>query len=104
MITVYSYTPCSSIVPYDYHGRLGAMNIQEKLSAVGIESTVQEEKQRLENPIGSGPGGRVRVGDEMLPSIYHIQVDKKYEKKAKSILSHKIDTFVRDRIGKLLMA
>ena len=104
MITVYSFTPCSSIVPYDYHGAMGAKDIQDNLSAVGIESTVQEEKRRIENPIGTGPGGRVRVGDEMLPSLYHIQVDKKHEKKAKSILSHKIDSFVRDRIGKLLMA
>jgi len=53
MTTVYSYTPCSSVVPYDYHGTLGAKDIQEKLQTAGIDSFYTEKKRRIDNPIGS---------------------------------------------------
>ena len=104
MKTVYKFTPCSNVVPYDYYGQLGAESIQEKLAKHGIQSTVEVEK-RVANPIiGTGYKGRVRVGDEMLPSVYHIQVEDKFENKALSILSHNLNPLNRGKIYKLLAA
>ena len=102
MTTVYSYTPCSSVVPYDYHGTPGAKDIQEKLQTAGIDSFYTEKKRRIDNPIGSGRCGAVRCGDEMLPSTYLINVRDEDAEKARRILVHKLDSFSRDRIVKIL--
>lgn len=104
MITVYSHTPNQSTCPWYVYANIAIERIKATLASVGIVCSVVEQRNKIDNPIGTGPGGRVRFGDDMLPSTYHIQVDEKYEKKAKAILVHQVFDSTRERAFKLLTA
>lgn len=83
-----SYTPCHTVTPYDYYGLKHQREIVGVLNAAGIECKTLEQKRRRLNPIGTGPGGRVRFGDDMVPSTYEVCVKKKHVTEARRVIEH----------------
>jgi len=68
------YTPTSSTTPWDYYG----MKHQRELSCVlrnnSIPCILLHTTYTKLHPMGSGPKGSVRFGDDMLPGRYRIAV------------------------------
>lgn len=56
------------------------------LKNAGIESEHYPIHRKLIAPLGSGPGGRVRFGDDMMPSVYRICVESKNVAAAKAAI------------------
>jgi hypothetical protein len=69
-----TYTPSYTIVPWDYYGRTHQHEIWNVLLASHIETLLLTTDRKQLHPIGSGPGGRVRFGDDMCPSTYRVAV------------------------------
>lgn len=67
-----SYTPHSC--PWDCYGRNWVNETRAVLKNAGIDSVECSIKQSILHPRGSGPGGRVRVGDNMMPGIFRVAV------------------------------
>jgi hypothetical protein len=90
MAIVDTFTPCPSNPPYDVQGWRHVREIKKVLMEVGIESLALVESHTRNNPQGSGPGGAVRFGDSMMPSIYRVVVGKHLAEKAEcAIAEHK---------------
>ncbi len=68
------YTPCSSTTPWDYYGMKHWNELSSVLRSAGIECQKLMTSRRIIHPQGSGPGGRVRFGDDMIPGTYRIAV------------------------------
>lgn len=64
----------SSITPYDSYARRFAEMEAEGAVETGIEVRYVKQAHAIVAPMGSGPGGRVRCGDDMLPPTIHICV------------------------------
>jgi len=74
MIEVDVYHPCSSTTPWDYYGGKHQREYRNVLKAAGIESVGLTTSKVLLHPSGTGPGGSVRMGDNMCPGVYRIAV------------------------------
>lgn len=73
-VDVLSHAPSSSITPWDSYGRREQRIIGRVLAAAGIECVERVTHRRILHPRGTGPGGRVRFGDDMLPGVYRVAV------------------------------
>jgi len=62
--------------PWDCYGNKHLHEIKQVLLTAGIESVGLVESHTNNSPMGSGPGGSVRFGDNMLPGIYRVAVPK----------------------------
>lgn len=69
---VETYHPHSC--PWDCYGRQFVRETQTVLKNAGIESVECSIRQTILHPHGSGPGGRVRLGDNMMPGAYRVAV------------------------------
>lgn len=58
--------------------------VLEKVGIIGIPLVT---RHRRISPQGTGPGGRIRFGDDMLPGIYRVLVPKAQEKAAHEALA-----------------
>ena len=76
MVIVDTYHPCYSNPPWDYHGMKHQREYGRVLQEAGIPFVPLVTRKTLRSPIGSGPGGRVRFGDNMTPGVYKIAVQK----------------------------
>lgn len=63
--------------PWDYYGNKHITEIRRVLMNVGIESVSYPLHRKIISPRGTGPGGSVRFGDDMMPSVYRICVESK---------------------------
>lgn len=71
------YQPCRSVTPWDAYGGRRLLVMQEVMQDAQVRSVALVTHRRILSPIkGSGPGGRVRFGDDMLPGIYRTAVHK----------------------------
>lgn len=72
------HTPSSSTTPWDCYGRRHWREVALVLGAAGIACEAYEYRREgtraMGAPGGSGPGGRVRMGDDMMPSTYIVAV------------------------------
>jgi len=95
-IAVAVYSPHST--PWDYYGMKQCHEWEAimKASYLNNEAPIPcitlEKKARRISPHGSGPGGRVRFGDDMMPSLYSLVVPAEFVTLAKlKIECHKLD-------------
>ncbi len=86
-VVVDAYIPSSTITPYDSYGNRRLKRCQDALAGEGIESISLVTRRTIVSPRGSGPGGSVRFGDDMLPGIYKTAVWKADEVRANAVLS-----------------
>ncbi len=75
-VVVDTYHPCQSTVPWDCYGRDHQKEIKRVLINAGIESVDLCENHVNNAPAGSGRGGMVRFGDNMMPGVYRVAVPK----------------------------
>lgn len=72
------YTPSASVTPWDCYGRRHWREVVLVLGAAGIPAEAYEYRREGTRAMGSlggsGPGGRVRMGDDMMPSTYLVAV------------------------------
>ncbi len=73
-VVIDTYHPCPSVTPWDYYGLKHQREYSKALRDAGIDCVPMETRQNIITPRGSGPFGRVRVGDDMMPSVYEIAV------------------------------
>lgn len=64
---LYLGTPSASTCPYDHYARMIATDARKCFARAGIPATVHLCHRSIVHPIGSGPDGAVRFGDDMLP-------------------------------------
>lgn len=69
---VETYHPHSC--PWDCYGMKFVRETQTVLKSAGIDSVECSIRQTILHPRGSGPGGRVRMGDNMMPGVYRVAV------------------------------
>jgi hypothetical protein len=67
-------TCSSSITPYDVWASRNARTIGDPLKEAGLDVRYVTQRRKRTTPTGSGPGGRVRFGDDMLPPNIHVIV------------------------------
>lgn len=75
-VLVDTYTPDHTIAPWDYYGNNHAKEISAVLRNAGIPTKLCLTKRTNTACRGSGPGGRVRMGDDMMPTTYRTYVPK----------------------------
>ena len=68
------YYPCPTTCPWDYYGLCHQRQYGKVLKAAGIDFEALRTVETRIHPTGSGPNGRVRFGDDMMPGIYRIAV------------------------------
>ncbi len=91
-MVVDTYHPCPSNIPWDYHGGNHTREIRRVLLEAGIKSITLVESHTNSVPVGSGPGGRVRFGDGMMPGIYRVAVSKhKVVRAREAIVAHEME-------------
>jgi hypothetical protein len=73
-VVVDTYHPTHSITPWDYHGGKHQRQYRKVISDAGVESIALQDRKTIVHPTGSGSGGRVRFGDNMMPHTYMIAV------------------------------
>lgn len=89
-VVVDVYTPTSSVTPWDYYGGKHQQEYRAVLKDANIECVLLENRLTIIRPVGTGPCGAVRFGDNMLPHTYLIAVKEKDAVAAStSILNHK---------------
>src|SRR5690349_6406672 len=69
-----TYRPCSSVTPWDYYGGKHQQEYITVLRAAGIPCAGAQRIDKILHPRGTGRGGAVRFGDNMLPGEYYILV------------------------------
>lgn len=84
------FHPCPSVCPWDTYGRLHCTALKGKLNAAMIDSVWTTEHREIVNPIGSGPYGRVRLGDAMTPGVYRTYVPTEQLEKAKKVIAEAV--------------
>jgi hypothetical protein len=72
MVDVATYNPHST--PWDYHGGKFQREMIKVLAGAGIEGAALTTNRRNLVPMGTGPYGRVRFGDDMLPGTFRVAV------------------------------
>lgn len=85
MTVIETYHPHAT--PWDYYGGKWLREMSAVLAAAGIESTPLVTHRTRTSPAGSGPNGRVRFGDAMMPGIYRIAVADHSESAARAALA-----------------
>lgn len=90
-VEVNTYRPHST--PWDCYGNQHILNIRKLLSEAGIDSVGLVTHERRTSPIGTGPGGRVRFGDDMMPGVYRVAVKQEKEFAARQAIAEKYDTY-----------
>jgi hypothetical protein len=89
-VVVDTYHPHSC--PWDCYGNKHTSELKKVLLAVGIEAVSLVESRTKNSPHGSGPGGRVRFGDNMTPGVYRVAVAEYQVAAAKAALAaHKVE-------------
>ena len=73
-VVVDTYHPHTT--PWDYQGNKHTGEVKRVLLDAGIESVSLVTTETNNTPHGSGPGGRVRFGDAMMPGVYRVAVPK----------------------------
>lgn len=73
------YRPNRSTTPWDYYGMSELRRFSGVLKDAGIRSKKLRTYEEAVSPHGSGPGGRVRFGDSMMPGVYRLAVNKEDE-------------------------
>lgn len=87
-VVIDTYNPHST--PWDYHGGKHLREMAAVLKNAGLSPVSLVEHHRRVTPHGTGPGGRVRFGDDMMPGIYRTAVPVDQEVAAKAALeAHK---------------
>lgn len=68
------YHPSSTITPWDYYGMKHQRELGRVLDSdgIGYQKLITHKKHLA--PVGTGPGGAVRFGDNMMPGVYRIAV------------------------------
>lgn len=84
-VEIDSYTPHSC--PWDCHGLSHQREYLRVLEDAGIIGIPLVTRQSRISPQGTGPGGRVRFGDDMMPGRYHIIVPVSQEKASRAALA-----------------
>lgn len=88
-IRIKEYTPHSC--PWDYYGMLWTMEMGKVMRNADIPHELCETSNEHLCPQGTGPGGRVRFGDSMMPSHYILWVPKHREVDAeKALEAHRL--------------
>lgn len=73
-VDVVTFHPHSS--PWDYYGGKQIRETMHVLQACSIMCVGLVTNRTIVSPQGSGPYGRVRFGDNMMPGIYRVAVPK----------------------------
>jgi hypothetical protein len=82
-VMVYVGAPSSSTTPYDVYARYVAKDARIALMRSQVKGEVHTCYRRIASVgVGSGPGGSVRFGDDMIPPEIYVVVDKADETKA----------------------
>lgn len=87
MVEVDTHHPCSSVTPWDAYGLKHQREYQYVLQQAGIPAIPLVTHRTNLSPRGSGPEGRVRFGDAMLPGVYRLAVAAEHEARAKELLA-----------------
>ena len=98
-VIIDEYTPCHTVTPWDYYGMCHQREYSRVLNAAGIKCELLQTRKRLLHPVGTGPRGSVRMGDNMYPYDYRIAVLAADENAAYvAIAAHKaeIDKWLND--------
>ena len=83
---LYLGTPCRTVCPYDTYARLIAKNARMAFMRGGVQAEVHCCHRRIAAlSRGSGPGGGVRMGDNMLPPDVYAVVAAHDLKRAKTV-------------------
>lgn len=96
-VIVDSYLP--SISPWDYYGGMHQRHYMRVLTTAGIQAIPLRTTEVRLHPRGTGEGGRVRCGDDMLPGVYSIAVACENESAAcAAIAAHKaaVEEWLKD--------
>lgn len=80
-VAIEKYEPYS-MVPWDYHGRKHFEPLLYILKKIGIETILCEHSREKIGTIGTGPNGRPRPSDYMMPGVYTLYVRNGFEEKA----------------------
>jgi hypothetical protein len=89
-VEVDTYHPCPTVTPWDYYGGKHQREISLVLRAADIPHILLRTTERLKHPVGTGPRGSVRFGDDMMPGVFRVAVPNQYESRAHgAILAHK---------------
>lgn len=76
----------------EMHAAKYAREIHYVFSQKGIPSESHDIKRNNLAPMGSGPGGRIRFGDSMMPSIHRIYVPAdKLDEAFEVLLEHRAE-------------
>lgn len=65
-----------SVVPYDYWGRIYCDSVVNRFVLAGMTVRISRHDRSIENPVGTGPSGTLRLGDADLPPVYSFWVDQ----------------------------
>jgi len=74
--------------PWDYYGLKHNQEISNVMKAAGIQCVSLHTRSTVISPMGSGPGGRVRFGDNMTPGLYRVAVPQEDQSAAQIALNH----------------
>ena len=85
--TIESYIPHST--PWDYYGNKQHRTWTLIMAGAGVPCQIRTIRKKRLHPHGTGPNGRVRFGDDMMPSEYHLCIPKRFHETAeKALLEH----------------
>jgi hypothetical protein len=87
-VIVDEYHPCPTTTPWDYQGTRHQRQYTNALQAAGVDSVSLRTVMTILHPRGTGPGGRVRAGDNMTPGVYRIAVLKEMELFARAAIAN----------------
>lgn len=88
MTEVDVYTQHHTVVPDN--GHKWSVELQRVLHKAGIASLILSTHRRRTAPMGSGPGGRVRFGDDMMHATWRVAVRSEDADRANAaIAAHK---------------
>lgn len=88
-VEIVSYQPHSC--PWDVNGLKHQREYLKVLEDAGIIGIPLVTHHRRISPQGTGPGGRIRFGDDMMPGFYRIIVASCDEKAARAALEAHLD-------------
>ncbi|MFT3991186.1 MAG: hypothetical protein QM680_07230 [Luteolibacter sp.] len=81
---IYLGTPSHTTTPYDFYARMLVKEARIAFARVGIPAEIVSCPRRIASVgYGSGPGGAVRFGDDMLPPDVQAIVPQEYEEGAR---------------------
>lgn len=85
-VAIEEYEPCYSVVPWDSYSQKHFGPLIYILKKIGIETILCKHSREKIVGIGTGPNGRPRCGDEMMPSISTLYVRNGSKEKALSAI------------------